>query len=186
MSNVQTSDMLMRGGLAVILLLATAKIALAASNSSCRYSVARSVHFSSSQASERLTISIGAGPCYEAELVLLVKDVHSKVLYRYTAPFKRHTATQWDDPRLADEARRVVDEMLRNAMVEAKEVPLPDPTGEIVEAGAAEVLVPLDVLRRLLRSDRPVLAHPTYYEGWQYVVFDPLERVAKVIVRYNI
>ena len=88
-----------------------------ASDTSCEYSVTKGVHFSSRTAVERLTVAIEGGECYKATLTLLVTDAKGGVLYSYTAPFKRHTALQWDDPGLPIEARRVADDMLQHAMV---------------------------------------------------------------------
>ena len=152
----------------------------------CQLSVSRGISFSGPSALDNMTISIGPGPCHSAQLTLVIKDKRQRILYRYDAPFKRHTATQWDEPSLPDEARKLIDDMARDVVAARSEVPRPDPEGQIAEGGSAELLVPSLVFNRLISGKQPVLYHPTYYEGGQYVIYDPIKHVARVVLRYGL
>lgn len=175
----------MRATTAAIALLLGAAYAQSLPGPPCQLSVGKEISFSSPLASERLSISIGAGACHSATLTLLVTDQRANVLYRYSVPFKQLTATPWDDPDLPAEAQQLVDAMVRNAVVSPKDVPRPDPNGETLEGGSADLLVPKSVFERLISNGQTVLYHWTYYEGGQYVVFDPAEHIAKVVLRYG-
>lgn len=159
--------------------------AQAPANASCQISVSRQIPFSSTAAKDRLTVSIGPGACHTAELSVIVVSSSGKVLYRYVAPFKKHVSTQWDDPALPNDAHQFVKETAANALVPIGKRPIAKPKDQIKE-GDAEITVPLALFTRLTSSDQPMLYHPTYYEGGQYVVFDPASRKAKVVARWGV
>jgi hypothetical protein len=172
---------------------ATAALALVLTNAHaqspadppCQYSTGRQIAFTSPASKERLTVGIGPGACHSATLSIVVTSPQGKVLYRYAAPFNRHVAIQWDDPGLPDEAREFVDNTTAHALVPKENLPDPAPKGEADE-GQAELLVSASVYKRLVSSGQPVLYHPTYYEGGQYVVFDPATRAARVVARWGV
>jgi len=107
------------------------------------------------------------------------------MLYSYVAPFKKHVATQWDDPALPEEARQFVNDTASHALVARSEFPIPKPPGT-AEEGEAELTVPASVFKRLVSSGQSMLYHPTYYEGGQYVIFDPTTRAARVVAQWGV
>ena len=151
----------------------------------CQHSVTRQIAFTSPQAKERLTVSIGPGACHSAQLSIVVASVQGKVLYRYLAPFKKHVAVQWNDPDLPEVARKFADDTSSRALVPRSELPVPKPQGEMDE-GDAELMVPAPVFKRLVSSGQPMLYHPTHYEGGQYVVFDPATRSARGVAQWGV
>ena len=152
---------------------------------SCRFSVRRQIPFSSPTAQDRLTVSIGAGPCHSARLSFVVTSAQGGVLYRYVAPFKRHVSTPWDDPELPRIARQFVDDTALGALVPKTELPSAKPESDAEDADGM-LAVPAPVFQRLIGSGQPMLYHPTSYKGGQYVVFDPVTRSARVVLRRGV
>jgi hypothetical protein len=151
----------------------------------CQYTVSRQVSFTSPTAKNQLTVSIGPGACHSAELSIVITSARGEVLYRYVALFKKHVVTQWDDPSLPEDAREFVNETASRALIPRSEVPSPKARGQ-TEEGEAELTVPVPVYKRLVSSGQPMLYHRTYYEGGQYVVFDPVTRRARVVALWGV
>jgi hypothetical protein len=151
----------------------------------CQTLVKRPIAFSSPTAEDRLTVSIGPGACHSARLSIVVTSVRGEVLYRYVAPFKRHVVTPWDDPELPNVARQFVADTAMHAAIRKDEIPAPKPEGQ-ADPSDATLAVPASVFERLASSGQPMLYHQTYYEGGQYVVFDPRSRIARVVVRQGL
>ncbi|WP_200232045.1 hypothetical protein [Rubrivivax gelatinosus] len=130
-------------------------------------------------------MNIGPGACHSAMLSFVVVSAKGKTLYRYVAPFKKHTATQWDEPSLPEEARQFVKDVASQALVRQDQRPKAESQDE-AEEGELALAVPKAVLNRLVSSGQPMLYHPTYYEGGQYVMFDPVTRTARVVAVWGV
>ena len=151
----------------------------------CQSSMSRHVAFASRTAKDNLTVSIGPGACHSATLSIVVTSSRGKVLYSYVAPFKRHVAIQWDDPELPQLARAFVQETASHALVLKGDRPVPQPADQ-AEEGDAVLTVPAVVYARLVSGGKPILYHLTYYEGGQYIVYDPSTRTARVIAQWGV
>ncbi|MGA0613114.1 hypothetical protein [Caldimonas sp. KR1-144] len=151
----------------------------------CQYSSSRRIPFASPTSNDRLTVSIGSGACHSAKLSFVVVSATGRVLYAYVAPFKKHTATQWDDPSLPEEAREFVNDLTSRALVPRNQFPTPKPEDQTLE-GEATLTVPQGVFKRLVLKGQPMLYHPTYYEGGQYVMFDPVTRAVRVVAVWGV
>jgi hypothetical protein len=169
----------------LVCLLALSAQAASAAEESCESRVTRDIPFTSHTSRDTLVVAIGPGACHSAEFTIIVRTAAGKVIYTYAAPFKRHTATQWDDPELPEEARKFVVDTATNALVPDAEIPQPKPRDQTAES-EAELTVPAAVFRRLVGAKQPMLYHPTYYEGGQYVQFDPVARRARVVARWGV
>ena len=151
----------------------------------CQSSVSRQIAFASRTAKDSLTVSIGPGACHSATLSIVVTSSRGKVLYRYVALFKKHVATQWDDPERPQLARDFLNETASHALVSKGDRPVPKPADQ-AEEGDAVLTVPAPVFARLASRGQPMLYHPTYYEGGQYVVYDPATRTARVVAQWGV
>ena len=171
--------------MAALVLSVSSADAQSSSDPPCRYSVQKQIAFTAPAAKDRLKVSIGPGACHSARLYIVVRSAQGRILYRYVAPFKQHVATQWDDPELPQIARQFVDETVLRSLVPKGEFPTPKLDGQ-AEDGGQRLAVPASVFKRLASSGQPMIYHQTYYEGGQYVVFDPVTRRVRVVVREGI
>src|SRR6185369_2270465 len=145
---VRAHPMPLRCAATVLALALAGAHAQSPSDPPCQHSVSRQIPFTSPAAKERLTVTIGPGACHSAELSIVVTSARGKMLYSYVAPFKKHVATQWDDPALPEEARQFVNDTASHALVARSEFPIPKPPGT-AEEGEAELTVPASVFKRL-------------------------------------
>lgn len=177
--------MLSRTAILTLALLSTGAQAQSPSDPPCQYSTTQPISFASPTSKDRLTVSIGPGACHSAMLSFVVVSAKGKTLYRYVAPFKKHTATQWDEPSLPEEARQFVKDLAAQAIVQKDQLPKPKLQDE-TEEGEPALTVPQAVFNRLVTNGQPMLYHPTYYEGGQYVMFDPHTRTARVVAVWGV
>jgi hypothetical protein len=168
-----------------LVLLSAGAQAQSPSDPPCQYSTERFVPFVSLTSKDRLTVSIGPGACHSAELSFVITSEMGKVLYRNVAPFKEQTATQWDHPSLPEEARQIVNDLASNAFVPKNKFPKYKPQDQLME-GDPTITVPLAVFKRLTSNGQPMIYHPTYYEGGQYVMFDPVTHAARVVAVWGV
>ena len=166
-------------------LVATAASAQTSSGPHCRHSASRQLAFAGPSTKDRLTVSIGPGPCHSAKLSFVITSEQGRVLYRYVAPLKRHLVTGWDDPALVADAREFVQNAVAQAVVARENFAEPRPQGK-GEEGESELTVPAAAFKRLMASRQPLIYHLTYYEGGQYVAFDPATRSAKVVAKWGV
>lgn len=89
----------------------------------CHMHKSRDVSFRNATSKDVLDVSIGTGPCYAATLTIIVRSVTGEVLYSYVAPFKRHTATHWEDRELDREAAQFVDDVIAGGIQSSASLP---------------------------------------------------------------
>lgn len=146
----------------------------------CHVHRSREIGFRERDSKDVLEISIGTGPCYAATLAIVIRTEFGELLYSYVAPWKRHRAVNWQDPDLPDVAREFVEDSLVDAADNTASLP---PYGDIeTEMFNPSVGIAESDYEALRSEGRPMLFHLTGYEVWQYVVYDPREKAAKVIV----
>lgn len=143
---------------------------------SCHLHKTRDVSFRNVAAKDFLEIIIGSGPCYAATLTIVIRSDRGQVLYFYVAPFKRHTATNWENPELDKDAKRFVDELIANGVGSSKTLPP-------YSASDDEILIPREAYEALRATPRPMLEHANHYEGWQSVVYDEAKEEAVIVAR---
>lgn len=78
---------------------------------SCNFEKASRGHLTSQSTFDTVRITVRGTPCYEAPLLLEIRNTRGVVVYRYAADFKRHTAIQWDDEGLPTFAEGVAEAM---------------------------------------------------------------------------
>lgn len=164
----------------LLAVLAAAAQAKPPADEPCQYSVSRQIPFAAPTAQDRLTVSIGPGPCYLARLTITVTSDQGKLLYSYTSPLSPHIDMDIKHPELAKEARRFADDTVTYTLVRKNDRPVPK-ARPVAEEGDPIFKVPLDIYKRLMARGQPMLYHSTYYEGGQYVVFDPEIGKARVV-----
>lgn len=131
------------------------------------------VLFSSSKIKDRLSIEIKGQPCYEADLIIRITNIHGKILYDYSAPFKPHVATQWDDPKLDEDAEKLADQVIKENNFQSSEfLSAWMPEDEYYEKNYQEIKVSKAYYEKLRQKKWITFTHPNHYEGWQVIVFD--------------
>lgn len=131
------------------------------------------VHFSRLDQPDHLTITVSGSPCYEATLTISVTTPDGELLYQYQAPFKRHTAVQWDDPSLDKDAERLVDRLLGDESFGlTSDLPVWLSEDDYYEANYQVLQIDQDYYEALRESRWVTFSHPIHYEGWKVVAFD--------------
>ncbi len=149
---------------------------------SCEYSLEKKISFRSANASDLVKVAIGPGACHSAQLTISVRTKEGKTLYRYQAPFKKHTAVSWEDADLPKVAKKFVEDTANDAIVSDAEMPVPVTRDALTEENHFLLVVSRTTYDRLRRTRQPVFYHATYYEGGVFLIFDPnTKRVARVI-----
>jgi hypothetical protein len=149
----------------------------------CHIHQSRPVSFRDAQAADVLEISIGTGPCAKATLTIVVRAEDSgQVLYAYVAPFKRHVITESIDPALPQEATWFVSGQLSSAMGTTADLPPFLEPEAYEEQHSAAITISKEEYEALRLAPKPMLSHPTYYEGWRNVVLDETTGAAKIVV----
>lgn len=146
----------------------------------CQIAKEKQVSFRKQDADDTLKVSIGAGCCYEAELLVQITDDSGKVVYEYRAPFKQHTAVPWDAQDLNQIAERFVEWTLMG-MGKSSELP----ASFELEEGQDQWQFPKvpDAQYKTIRLlDVPMFSHQTYYEGHRSVVYDPKTEVSVIVL----
>jgi hypothetical protein len=157
---------------AVIGLFATFERRAEAADLTCPIQKARAVSFRDAAAKDTLEVSIGTGSCERATLTIVIRSDLGQIIYSYVAPFKQHVA-DWDVPDLDKEARAFVDDLLERGIGSSADLPPWLEPDAYEEKHSAVIDVPREVYEELRAKPRPMLNHPTYYEGWTSVVYDP-------------
>lgn len=131
------------------------------------------VNFSTSAATDRLSISISGQPCYEASLSITITAQDGRQLYSYEAPFKSHIAIQWDDPGIDADAEKFAVELFddyRFGMT--SDLPAWLPEDDYYESNYQVVQIERDYYEVLRENQWPTFSHPIHYEGWKVIAFD--------------
>jgi hypothetical protein len=156
---------------AVIGLFATFEPRAEAANLTCAMQKARAVSFRDAAAKDTLEVSIGTGHCERATLTIVIRSDVGHIVYSYVAPFKQHVA-DWYVPDLDKEAASFVDQLLERSIGSSADLPPWEEPEAYEQKHAGTIDVSREVYEDLRANPRPMLSHPTYYEGWRYVVYD--------------
>ncbi len=140
---------------------------------SCKIEKIIPINFKNVKSNDKLYISVIGTPCYKAILAIKIISEDNKVLYEYVQPFKKHVATQWDDPNLDDDANNFVKHLIKNYSIPASNLP-PFPSSEaegITPVGFEyTIIINEEFYKNIIKSNKPILSHPTNYEVWRYIV----------------
>jgi hypothetical protein len=156
--------------------------ATAATYPTCHLHKSRDVSFRDATSKDVLEVSIGTGPCYEATLTIVIRSHLGEVLYSYVAPFKRHIVTNWQDPSLDKDASEFVDEFVAKGLLSSSDLPPYLEPNPYYDEHNGYIKVSKKVYEQVRAKPRPMLYHLTYYEGWQYAVFDEATKASLIIV----
>lgn len=154
----------------------------AAAYPTCHLHKSRDVSFRDATSKDVLEVSIGTGPCYAASLTIVIRSHLGEVLYSYLAPFKRHTATNWEDPLLHKEAVGFVYELIANGVGSSRDLPPYLEPNAYAEENSGEIKISRRDYEELRAKPRPMFEHANHYEGWQYVVYDKAKEEAIIVV----
>ena len=137
----------------------------------CPMQKSREVSYRSATAKDVLEVAIGAGPCADATLTIVVRSDSGRVLYSYSNPFEQHVVRDEKEP-LEIEAKRLVDGLIADGVGSTAELPPWLPPEQYEQQHQAAILVPRQRYEDLRTHPRPMLSHLTYFEGWRSVVYD--------------
>ena len=164
------------------LLLLAATLAIGDSYPSCSVASKRNVPFTSWAGTDMLEVSINGNPCYEATLVLTITSEEGHRLYRYEAPFKLHVAAHWEDPDLAEDAKRLIQRFNDHvSFSKSSELPKWSSVEDYYEANYQVLQVDRAYYEMLLQQDWFVYTHKIHYEGWRVITFDRLKQQMVVV-----
>jgi hypothetical protein len=149
-----------------------------AADLTCPVQKARAVSFRDATAKDVLEVSIGTGSCERATLTIVIRSDVGHILYSYVAPFKQHIA-DWYVPNLDKEAHRFIDRLFERGLGSSGDLPPWEEPDAYQEKHSATIGLSREAYEELRAKPRPMLSHPTYYEGWTSVVLDP--RTGKAI-----
>jgi hypothetical protein len=148
----------------------------------CHLHKSRDVSFRDATSKDVLEVSIGTGPCYAATLTIVIRSHLGEVLYSYVAPFKRHVATNWQDPSLRKDAIRFVDELIANGVGSSRDLPPYLEPSAYADENSGEIKISKQAYEELRLKPRPMFEHANHYEGWQYVIYDKAKEEAVIVV----
>ena len=140
-------------------------------------------NFKNLKSNDKLYISVIGAPCYKVILTIRIISEDNKVLYEYIHPFKKHVATQWDDPNLEADAKNFVKHLIKNHSVSASNLP---PFSSSEEGRKTPVGYDYTITinekfyKNIIKSNKPVFTHPTHCEAWRYIVYD--EKSSKGVI----
>ncbi len=137
----------------------------------CSVEKRATVQFRGATVSDQLSVSITGDPCHKATLDIKIASGTGALLYRYIAPFKQHVPHEWDDPALPQAASLLTQELVSaESIVNAAQLP---EFADLRRALLERPLVSEERYAMLRQLKQPAFRHPTGYETWVYVVFDP-------------
>lgn len=158
---------------------------LASTPPACDVTEKAPVSFRSPTSHETVTVTIRGAPCYKALLSIIITHASGRPLYAYEAEFKQHVAMHGEDPELPERAaafaRRIADDWRAN-LETTDHLPPWQPEAEFYEAHFNVIKVPKERYEQLRQQRRPVLTHPTHYEQWQSVIYEPSTDQAELLL----
>jgi hypothetical protein len=150
---------------------------------SCKIEKIIPINFKNVKSNDKLYISVIGSPCYKAILTIKIISEDNKVLYEYIQPFKKHVATQWDDPNLVADANNFVNHLIKNHSVSASNLPpfsSSEAEAETPVGFEYTITINKEFYKNIIKSNKPIFSHPTHYEAWRYIVYD--EKINKGII----
>lgn len=149
---------------------------------SCEIVRSASVSFRDNQSDDILTVSISGQPCHEALLVIEITSRSGDKIYHYQTRFKPHVTIHRESPKLAEAARRFVDDVFESGFSQSSQLPesfIPDnPNVEPIEF----LEVQTDAYAKVRAVDRPTFTHGTQYRGWRTLAWDPDLKSVVIVV----
>jgi hypothetical protein len=140
---------------------------------SCAIQKAREVSFRNATSKDVLEVSIGTGPCYHSTLTIVIRTRdEGHILYSYVQQFGQHVSETSESPELIAEATRFVEFLIAQGLGSTAALPPWLPPEQYEQDHQSHLSVTREVYENLRARPRPILAHPTYHEGWKSVVFD--------------
>ena len=134
-------------------------------------------------AADTVRVTIDGVPCYKANLVIQIIGATGTALYTYSAPFKRHTAVDWEDPSLPQVASELARSIVQpESKRTSKDLPPWQPAKQYYDQTSESIRVPQARYESLRREDRPLFSHPTHYEAWKVLYYDSQRNVAATIL----
>ena len=149
-----------------------------------RVAATAKIAFRSAAADDVVAAAIQGAPCRDARFRIVIRAASGDLLYQHDEPFKRHTAIPSDDgERLVEEAKALVEETLSEGISETSAA-LPA-FEELAGTPASAAVSPARYAALRARALHAIV-HATHFESWQWVVFDPEENRAVVVLRGGI
>ncbi|MDZ4325955.1 MAG: hypothetical protein U1A73_13220 [Pseudomonas sp.] len=149
----------------------------------CHETATAPLSFRSEQSRDTIEVTIRGAPCHAAMLSVRITSDAGKVLYSYDAPFKMHVAIHWEDPELP---KRAAEFASRIAAQDEKETTSDLPPWQLENDYYEEhfnlIKVSKEQYEQLRSQERPIFTHPTHYEQWQSVIYEPETGLARILL----
>jgi hypothetical protein len=140
----------------------------------CNETAKQTISFRTATSRDTVTVTIRGNPCHEALLSIQITSDTGKPLYSYEAPFKKHVATHWEDPGLPADAEKLAKRIAAQDEKKTTEnLPPWLPEADYYEEYYDVIMVSQDQYEQLKKQKRPIFTHPTHYEQWKSVIYDP-------------
>lgn len=140
----------------------------------CDATAQKPLSFRTATSRDTVTVTIRGKPCHEALLSIRITSDAGKPLYTYEAPFKKHVATHWEDPELPRDAANLAKSIAtQDEKKTTDSLPPWLPEADYYEEHYNTIKVSREQYEQLKKQKRPIFTHPTHYEQWQSVIYDP-------------
>jgi hypothetical protein len=137
----------------------------------CAVQLGREVSFRNATSKDFMDVAVGTGPCNAATLTIIIRDDVGHVLYIYAEQFEQHVIVTDEEP-LHKQAAPFVEGLIKEGLVSTESLPAWLPPERYEQEHNGGVSVTREVYEKLRAHPRPMLSHPTYFEGWKSVVYD--------------
>lgn len=146
----------------------------------CPMKQARDVSFRTATAKDTMQVEIGDGACIDAKIFIFIRTDKGEIIYKYEAPLEQHLVIAGDPVKV--EAQRFVDQLIKDGLTSTSTLPPWKERDAYEEEHAAVIAISKGEYQSLRRNPRPMLTHPTYYEGWISIVYDTKKRGPVVVL----
>jgi hypothetical protein len=150
---------------------------------SCDIRKTAQVTFSSTEVKDTFEVSAAGSPCWKGVLKIEIRTAKGKALFNRESKLADLFDEQppWD-PALKADLESTVKSFFEEAFTKRSGDLPPYSAGGAEEGDAEQVQIPEEEYNRLRQQNLPVfLIHG--YESWQYFIYDPATKKARLIVQ---
>jgi len=150
---------------------------------SCDIRKTAQVTFSTAQVKDTFEVSAVGSPCWQGDLKIEIRTAKGKALFRRQTKLRDlfDDSPPWD-PALKADLESTVKSFFEEAFTKRSGDLPPYSAGEDEGGDAEQVQIPEEEYNRLRQQNLPVfLIHG--YESWQYFIYDPPTKKARLIVQ---
>ena len=151
-------------------------------SSPCSIKKSTSAHFSSTKTKDKVIIFIRGDTCDEAKLTINIVSKQGDIIYQYIGDFTKHIAYKLDKNATRDAekfANQIISEGFKKR---TSDLPNYLPKKDYYENYYNTILIDKVLYEKLQKVDKPMFYHLTFYESWQYIIYDEKKGESLVII----